>query len=53
MLHLRIIVFLRYLGFFAYYAKARLKVKGYVQYMDAVVPFTATMEEIKNMLHFS
>ena len=38
-------------GFFDHYAKERMKVKGYVRYMDDVLLFADTMEEIKTMLH--
>ena len=40
-----------YLGFFDHYAKERMKVKGYVRYMDDVLLFANTMQEIKDMLH--
>ena len=38
-------------GFFDHYAKERMKVKGYVRYMDDVLLFADTMQEIKDMLH--
>ncbi len=40
-----------YLGIFDHYAKERMKVKGYVRYMDDVLLFADTMQEIKDMLH--
>ena len=40
-----------YLGIFDHYAKERMKVKGYVRYMDDVLLFANTMQEIKDMLH--
>ena len=40
-----------YLGFFDHYAKERMKIKGYVRYMDDVLLFADTMEEIKALLH--
>jgi len=40
-----------YLGAFDHYAKERMKVKGYVRYMDDVLLFADTMEEIKALLH--
>ena len=40
-----------YLGIFDHYAKERMKVKGYVRYMDDVLLFADTMEEIKALLH--
>ena len=38
-------------GFFDHYAKERMKVKGYVRYMDDVLLFADIMQEIKDMLH--
>ncbi|MGI5089702.1 hypothetical protein ABK01_03510 [Treponema sp. OMZ 305] len=46
---LEIADFLRYLGFFDHYTKEKMKVKGYVRYMDDVLLFTNTMQEIKAM----
>ena len=40
-----------YLGFFDHYAKEKMQVKGYVRYMDDVLLFADTMQEIKDMLH--
>ena len=40
-----------YLGIFAHYAKERMKVKGYVRYMDDVLLFADTIQEIKDILH--
>ena len=40
-----------YLGAFDHYAKEMMKVKGYVRYMDDVLLFADTMQEIKDMLH--
>lgn len=40
-----------YLGVFDHYAKERMKVKGYVRYMDDALLFADTMEEIKALLH--
>ena len=40
-----------YLGIFDHYAKERMKVKGYVRYMDDVLLFANTMQEIKDILH--
>ena len=38
-------------GFFDHYAKERMKVKGYVRYMDDVLLFADTTQEIKDILH--
>ena len=40
-----------YLGFFDHYAKEKMQVKGYVRYMDDVLLFANTMQEIKDILH--
>ena len=40
-----------YLGIFDHYAKEKMQVKGYVRYMDDVLLFANTMQEIKTMLH--
>ena len=40
-----------YLGFFDHYAKEKMQVKGYVRYMDDVLLFADTTQEIKDMLH--
>ena len=40
-----------YLGVFDHYAKEKMQVKGYVRYMDDVLLFSNTMQEIKTMLH--
>lgn len=40
-----------YLGFFDHYAKETMKVKGYVRYMDDVLLFADTMQQIKCFLH--
>ena len=40
-----------YLSFFDRYAKERMMVKGYVRYMDDVLFFADTMQEIKAILH--
>ena len=40
-----------YLGAFDHYAKEKMQVKGYVRYMDDVLLFSNTMQEIKNILH--
>ena len=40
-----------YLGFFDHYAKEKMQVKGYVRYMDDVLLFADTTQEIKDILH--
>ena len=40
-----------YLGAFDHYAKEKMQVKGYVRYMDDVLLFSNTMQEIKDILH--
>ena len=40
-----------YLGFFDHYAKEKMQVKGYVRYMDDVLLFANTMQEIRDILH--
>jgi len=40
-----------YLGAFDHYAKEKMQVKGYVRYMDDVLLFANTMQEIKDILH--